>query len=368
MMHCPRDASLLQRTRIAKDATVFACPRCSGRAVAMPVVRRQLSVAAGRELWRRALATQAASGAACPACLQATMAMPLDDAEHASRLELDVCTRCHLVWFDPDEHATLPAVAKPEPPPDDCLTPEQRQRFAIEQVQEMVAAARRAALEEPSLELHRLPALLGLPVELGDRGLAGRPWGTWLLAAAVAISSGIAFSSPSWFDQLALVPADLRRGSLLTLLSVFFVHGSWWHLLGNLWFFVVFGDDVEILLGRARWLGIVVLATVLGSLAEVFADPTSAIPMVGASGGISGLVVCYALLQPHARLGVWVSSGYVMRWFTFSARTGLGLWLALQAWLVWQELAGWSNIAALAHLGGALVGFAAWLAWRDDPR
>jgi membrane associated rhomboid family serine protease len=368
MMHCPRDAALLQRTRIAKDAIVFACPRCSGRAVAMPVVRRQLSAAEGRELWQRALAAAgAAGGPACPACLQATATVRVAAADGATPLELDVCMRCHLVWFDPNEHATLPPPPKP-PEPDDGLSREHRARFAVDEVDEMVAMARRMAVEEPSFELRHLPAMFGLPVELVEHGPAAMPWGTWLLAAAVAISSVIALESPQLFDRLALVPCELPYHAYPALLTVFFVHASWLHLIGNLWFLVVFGDDVEILLGRARWLGLVVLATVLGSLAQVLVDPTSTIPMVGASGGISGLVVCYALLQPHARLGVWMGSGFAMAWLTFSARTWLVLWFVGQLVLVWYQFAGWTNVAAIAHLGGALVGFAAWLAWRDDDR
>lgn len=163
-----------------------------------------------------------------------------------------------------------------------------------------------------------------------------------------------------------MVPDDVwGRGAFHQLLTVFFVHGSWWHLLGNLWFLVVFGDDVELRFGRARWLGTVAVATLGASLAQLLVDPSSKQPCVGASGGISGLIVCYALLLPDARLGLWVGRGLYLEWVTFSARTGLLLWFAMQGWLVVEQLAGTSNVAAVAHLGGALVGAGAWLAWRD---
>lgn len=97
-------------------------------------------------------------------------------------------------------------------------------------------------------------------------------------------------------------------------------------------------------------------------------DPRGSIPCVGASGGISGLVLFYALSMPQARLGVFLFAGMLARWVTFSAKTGLVIWLGLQAFTVARQVTESGNVSGLAHVGGALAGFFFWLQWREGPR
>jgi membrane associated rhomboid family serine protease len=92
----------------------------------------------------------------------------------------------------------------------------------------------------------------------------------------------------------------------------------------------------------------------------VAGDPRGEIPCIGASGGISGIITFYALQFPHARLGLFVR----YHWVNFPAWAALVLWAALQAVGVAQQLAGFSNVSALAHMGGAALGLLAWAAWR----
>ncbi|HEX6813023.1 MAG TPA: rhomboid family intramembrane serine protease [Planctomycetota bacterium] len=364
MLTCPRDHRELRRARVA-GGVVFVCGQCGGQAMTMPLVRRQLPSTVARDLWQRALAS-AQPGLPCPNCRRPAVRTALDVEGDA--VVLDVCRACACVWFDVGERSRLPD-APPQPPPDD-LPPEVRQRWAIEQVQEMARRAREQEAEEASLSLSRLPALLGMPVELSEPAFAGRAWCTWSTAFVVAAVSIVGFSEPEVISALALVPDDLPYSLWATLVTPFFVHAGWAHLLGNLWFLVVFGDDLEHVLGRLRWCVLLGTATLLGSVAQVLGDPQGAVPCVGASGGISGLVICYALAFPEARLGIWLFPRYFAYpvWLTFSARTGFVSWLALQAFLLWQQLAGLSNVSALAHLGGVLAGALVWLEWRHRGR
>ncbi len=366
MLHCPTDHCLLQRTRIG-NGFAFVCTKCQGRAVTMPVLRRQQDADVVRDLWAAASRAKTA-GVSCPACLQATVRVDVQGTD--GRLEVDVCRGCACVWFDPGEHERVPKAPVVAPVVERPVPAELRERRAILEVEAMAERARFEAGEQPSLELGRLPAILGLPVELYGAGAVARPWLTWGVAALVAVVSIAGFVWPSVVDALQMVPADLpsarrSRDIVLTMLGSFFVHATWWHLLGNLWFLVVFGDNVEQVMGRKAWVSIVVVGKLLGAAMTILWNPHSELASVGASGGISGLIVCYALLMPKARLGMWFWIGYRPVWLTISARTALLAWFVLQAWLLMEELAGFGRVGAIAHLGGACAGVLAWAFWRQ---
>ena len=96
---------------------------------------------------------------------------------------------------------------------------------------------------------------------------------------------------------------------------------------------------------------------------HILGDPQSAIPSIGASGGISGIITYYALRFPRARLGFpWSISAGCM----FLPMSALLFWFLLQFLYVFEQHLGVGNVAALAHLGGAAVGVVAWLLWRSD--
>ena len=100
---------------------------------------------------------------------------------------------------------------------------------------------------------------------------------------------------------------------------------------------------------------------------HIVTDPQSEIPCVGASGGISGVIVYYALQFPKARLGLLIRYLFVFKWLYFPAYFGLIFWVALQGFGAYLQIQGLSNESALAHLGGAGVGVIAWFIWKG-PR
>jgi membrane associated rhomboid family serine protease len=142
--------------------------------------------------------------------------------------------------------------------------------------------------------------------------------------------------------QLAFIPNDPFRHFGLTWLTSFFVHGGILHLLGNLYFLLVFGDNVEDTIGRKAFLLVLLSGTVLGHALHWIVEPRGDLPTIGASGGISAIIALYALAFPHTRLGIFARYG----WINFSARTGFLVWVSLQLFGAYAQVSGTSNVSA----------------------
>ena len=128
----------------------------------------------------------------------------------------------------------------------------------------------------------------------------------------------------------------------------------------------MFGDDVENFLKPGRYLALIVLAAFIGDIAHIVAEPRSEIPCIGASGGIAGIIVFYALEFPHVKLGFLLRYLFLFRWIRLPAWFVFVLWFVFQLIGAWEQKAGISSVSSFAHLGGALVGFIAWLMWRHS--
>jgi membrane associated rhomboid family serine protease len=144
----------------------------------------------------------------------------------------------------------------------------------------------------------------------------------------------------------------------LRALTHMWVHGGFLHLLGNMWFLHVFGDNVEDRLGRARFLGLYLLAGAAALLTQVLMDPVSGLPMVGASGAVAGALGAYLRLFPTARVLTLVPLGFILTTFVWPAFVFLGIWIAMQvANAVLTQGAGGGGVAWYAHIGGFAVGW-----------
>jgi membrane associated rhomboid family serine protease len=145
----------------------------------------------------------------------------------------------------------------------------------------------------------------------------------------------------------------------ITLLSSIFLHGGAMHLGGNMLFLWIFGDNIELKFGRMKYLGIYLLWGIIAGLTHILGDPTSAIPAVGASGAISGVLGAYLIMFPKARIQTAMMMGFMMRMIHVQARWFLPFWLVFQNLLPFFiggfGVAG-GGVAYLAHIGGFLVG------------
>ncbi len=137
-----------------------------------------------------------------------------------------------------------------------------------------------------------------------------------------------------------------------------FLHGSWMHLIGNMWFLWIFGNNIEDSMGHVRYVVFYLLCGIAAALAQTVANPASGIPMVGASGAISGVMGAYLVLYPRVRVFAFVPIGFFMTSFALPAWTMLLYWLALQVvsgltGLLAEEQGG---VAFWAHVGGFVAG------------
>jgi membrane associated rhomboid family serine protease len=159
-------------------------------------------------------------------------------------------------------------------------------------------------------------------------------------------------------NQFGVIPAAVTGtysfpgaiSPLLTLVSYQFLHADIVHLIGNLIFVWVFGDDVEQALGRLRFLAFYLLVGVAGALAFVFSDPASRVPLIGASGSVSGIVIAYLMLRPCAKLTALVL-GIPLR---ISAYWIIGVFIAIQ--FINLGALTKSDVAWWCHVGGMLAG------------
>jgi membrane associated rhomboid family serine protease len=144
--------------------------------------------------------------------------------------------------------------------------------------------------------------------------------------------------------------------SWVTPLSSMFLHGGWFHLIGNMWFLWVFGNNVEDSMGHTRYLLFYLLCGVAAAAAQTLVNPSSAIPMVGASGAISGVMGAYVVLYPKVRVHMLVILGIFITRIVVPAYLMLGYWFLLQ--LVGGGLTSGAEggVAFWAHAGGFAAG------------
>jgi membrane associated rhomboid family serine protease len=151
-----------------------------------------------------------------------------------------------------------------------------------------------------------------------------------------------------------------------TVLTSMFTHGGWLHLIGNMWFLWIFGNNVEDSTGRLRFLVFYLLCGGLAAAAQSLANPHSPIPMVGASGAISGVMGAYVLLYPRVRVHMLVFLGFYVTKLAVPAYLMLGYWLLIQVLSgtlsIGQEGGG---VAFLAHIGGFVGGMVLILLFRN---
>jgi len=137
------------------------------------------------------------------------------------------------------------------------------------------------------------------------------------------------------------------------LVTSMFLHGSWMHLIGNMWFLWIFGNNIEDSMGRGRFLVFYLLSGLAAAMAQVVTNPASVVPMVGASGAISGVMGGYLVLYPRVRVFALLPLGFLI------TSIALPAWMMLIYWLGIQLVSGLANaaregggVAFWAHVGG----------------
>ena len=403
----------------------WTCPRCSGQVIGLAVLRKEAGDEFAQRVGLEARRAQGGLGRPCPMCSNYLVKITMGGGTEA--YDLEVCRVCQSAWVSqaacrrlplaspPPSAVTTPAAAsssptcplpaqtpgytapspgQTSPPPASMpqqgnvpgptaiyqpaqsgpsdrtiLTAEQQERIAAVYAQTMANPANQmksrydANPSAPEALWQKIAGYLGMPV-IVDADLSNTPLVTYGLGVMMALVSLFALYATDMNDSvqnLAFIPAQPFRFFGTTFLTSFLLHGGWTHLLGNLYFLAVFGSCVEDRLGQGKYLALILVATVVGDALHTALDPHSEIPLIGASGGIAGLVVFFGLAFPRARMAFVF---FFFRWVRIPALAFVLFWLLSQIFGARSQIAGYSDVAYLAHLGGALVGFVFWLAWR----
>lgn len=192
------------------------------------------------------------------------------------------------------------------------------------------------------------------------------PFALWgLILANIVVFLGELYWGNEFIEHYALIPSQLhflQISSLTPLVSSLFLHGGWFHLLTNMWFLRVFGNNVEHKMGTVTFLGFYVMAGIAASLVQYIAAPSSSIPMLGASGAIAGVLGAYLVFFPYATITSIVPllfyitiidipvTFYLPYWFLLQLLNGVGQ-------VASGTLAVSGGVAFLAHVGGFAVGY-----------
>jgi membrane associated rhomboid family serine protease len=197
----------------------------------------------------------------------------------------------------------------------------------------------------------------------------------WLFVQGAGGADSVAAS----VCNLGLVPAELTRSvppgtalpmgegvacvvdagrEPLHLLTSMFLHGSWMHLLGNMWFLWLFGNNVEDAMTRPRFLAFYLASGLAAALLQTIVEPRSIVPMVGASGAISGVMGAYLVLYPRVRVFTLVPLGFLMTTLALPAWAMLLYWAFLQlaSGLFSGVTGAQGGVAFWAHVGGFVAG------------
>jgi Zn-finger nucleic acid-binding protein len=279
----------------------------------------------------------------CPACAQAVLDVKV--AQH----RVPWCAQCGGLWVEEEKLFTLPLRPRPE----------------------LEAEAREAARDDAALDSEDLPddlsasvltSTFGVPFVEGAATVNDQaPILTWSLIAAIALLTRVAWKSPLWGAALTLHPDDRLRFLGGNLVSYFFVQPSPGALLAQLYFLWLFGAPIERLIGPGWLAALLAVSVISGGLLQSAVLP---MPLIGASGGVVGLMVFFSLAFPRARIG--------MPFMGSLARFRPWMWIIVWACfevipLVWT-LPKAPQIFAFAPLGGAGAAFGFWAlgVWREE--
>ncbi len=142
-----------------------------------------------------------------------------------------------------------------------------------------------------------------------------------------------------------------------TLVSSMFLHGGWMHLIGNMLYLWIFGNNIEDVMGHVKFIVFYMACGILAALSHALIDTNSTVPMVGASGAISGVLGAYLLLFPRAQVLVLIPLGFFTRMMYIPAWIVLGLWFVLQVLSGGMSLGReGGGVAFFAHIGGFVAG------------
>ena len=181
----------------------------------------------------------------------------------------------------------------------------------------------------------------------------------------------ILINAAAWFYELAMPREELNVFLQLfgvvpaafvptTVLTSMFLHGGWSHVIGNMWYLWIFGDNVEDRMGHGRFVIFYLLCGFVAAVGQIVLDPESTIPMIGASGAIAGVMGAYFVLYPHSRVLTLIPIIIFIDIIELPAIVLLGFWFVMQLFsagaIAVTSSTGGGGVAFMAHVAGFVMG------------
>ncbi|MFN2524926.1 MAG: rhomboid family intramembrane serine protease [Actinomycetota bacterium] len=352
------------RTRLTKGFTergvFWHCSNCGGRTVGIGLLRRLVVESYIASVWRQVAEHGIAGGPPCPFCEHS---MIMSGSSGGVSDQLDVCTRCQIVWFDAREFERAPALAAP---PRRALSQEALEALGRFKAAEIAESMRFVGTDSASSEdtILAATAVLGLPVEEEAGWLKRNPWVSWGLVLLVAVWGIAGLLRPGLIRQFGLIPGEPFRLGAATFITSLFFHAGELQLLASIYFLALFGDNVEDYLGRGNYVLLLLIAGLAGGVLHILFTGDELRPAVGASPAVAGIVVFYALQFPRTKMHYL----HTVRWHSMPASAALMLWLASQVITTRPEFLRTGTSSVWIYVGGAASGLLFWRLFRETAR
>ena len=343
----------------------WACEGCGRWLFTIPLLRGLLEEGFFARFWKQLRIESAGTGKPCPTCSLPLNQLSLGTPE--APLEPLACKNCNNAWFTTPERALLPL--KPSLQPTQASKPlpaAAAEAMALMEVQRLADRAR----NESKFDYSRIPlwqralSYFGVPMEMGELEKPSTPWTTLLLILAILLFSlNYLTDVTDNVSELGFIPSDPGRNGGLTFLLNFLVHSGWFSLGGNLYFLYLFGRGAE---GKIRWTGLgalFLLSNMAGNLAALSFGSQSKEALLGADGGVAGVLLFYGFVFPNKSLVFH----FFRRFIPIPAWAFLGIWVLFQ-WLKGSMQTSGTGLSFVCTFGGLFAGFLGWLFWRWSSR
>jgi membrane associated rhomboid family serine protease len=354
MPYCPVCNVPLQKNRLHQKL-VFHCLKCQGYLVSIVNLKAQTTEPGIiNQLWRQAREDLDPQGRDCPYCQRPMALVRLPEEKNS--YSIDICSHCLIFWFDAKELSEIPLHKQElQEKADQEFEQKYQKELKFLNLEKLDKQKRESFIKQtrPSL-VNFIFSIFGFPFEEDENWFSYQPFITWTLSFIMILVYVLTMIHDNQLIySLGFIPDQAFRYFGMTTFSSFFLHASLFHVLGNLYFFLTFGDNVEDELGKFRYILLLFSAHMFGLLLHALFEPQGDIPLVGASGGISGILAYYAISFPKKKIGFM----FYFRWLSAPSWFYFGLWILMQVGnAIQQSLGAAGNVSGLGHLGGILVG------------
>ncbi len=326
MKHCPQCGNQALRPTHFQNQEIDVCPRCAGLWFDAGEFDAALDIEQESSIEQKRHDAHAETDMPCPSCGHA---MDRHYLMPGYNIEIECCPHGHGSWIERKELEEATAAKTLNSPLENLNAGTSWRTWLFQFVTQM-------------------------PVEYNIKPRK-RPLVTW----ALLLLNTLIFVAPMLNPEMAaliyrgaMIPNDISHGNQLgTLITSQFLHGGWIHLLGNMYFLWLTGDNLEDALGHLRFLGIYLLCGMAAALAQTLVEPSSTIPVIGASGAIAGLFGLYLFWFRKASLTLMI----------FIYQKKVAPWVFFLIWLGFNLIgmaSGEQGVAYMAHIGGFVAGLA----------